>query len=127
MCGLLLTSRGDDAGAISELKSSIFSITQGYTRANYELARIYLRDGRPREAIAILQPVLHGTLDASNLYLSRADVHELLAQAWDAAGVRDSTAAHLAWLVKAWSNADPWLAGRANSARIKLAALRSGR
>jgi len=125
--GLLLTSRGDDAGAISELKSSIFSITQGYTRANYELARIYLRDGRPREAIAILQPVLHGTLDASNLYLSRADVHELLAQAWDAAGVRDSTAAHLAWLVKAWSNADPWLAGRANSARIKLAALRSGR
>ena len=122
--GILLSSRGDDAGAISEFKSSIYSVTQGYTRANYELAQLYLRNKRPRDAIAILQPILHGTLEASNLYLNRADVHELLAQAWDAAGVGDSTAAHLAWLVKAWSNADPWLAGRASVARVKLGTLR---
>jgi hypothetical protein len=122
--GILLSSRGDDPGAISELKASIYSVTQGYTRANYELAQIYLRDKRPRDAIAILQPILHGTLEASNLYLNRADVHELLAQAWDAMGVRDSTAAHLAWLVKAWSNADPWLAGHAQAARLRLAGLR---
>jgi DNA-binding SARP family transcriptional activator/TolB-like protein len=122
--GLLLASRGDDAGAIAELKASIYSVNLGYTRANYELAQIYLRDKRPRDAIAILQPVLRGTLEASNLYLNRADVHELLAQAWDAAGVRDSAAAHLAWLVRAWANADPWLAGRANAARLKLATLR---
>lgn len=122
--GILLASRGDDAGAISEFKSSIYSVTQGYTRANYELAQIYLRNKRPRDAIAILQPILHGTLEASNLYLNRADVHELLAQAWDAAGVRDSAAAHLAWLVKAWSGADPLLAGRAQSARLRLATLR---
>lgn len=122
--GLLLAARGDDAGAISELKASIYSVTQGYTRANYELAKIYLRDKRPRDAIAILQPILHGTLEASNLYLNRAEVHELLAQAWDAVGARDSTAAHLAWLVKAWSHPDPWFAERAGAARVRLAALR---
>ena len=122
--GLLLSARGDDAGAISEFKSSIYSVTQGYTRANYELARVYLRDQRPRDAIAILQPVLHGTLEASNLYLSRADVHELLAQAWGAAGARDSASAHLAWLVKTWAGADPSLAGRMQAARARLAALR---
>jgi DNA-binding SARP family transcriptional activator/TolB-like protein len=122
--GLLLASRGDDAGAIAELKLSIYSVTQGYTRANYELARLYLRDRRPRDAVAILQPVLRGTLEASNLYVSRADVHELLAQAWDAVGVRDSASAHLAWLVKAWAGPDPVLAGRAQAARVRLAALR---
>ena len=122
--GLLLASRGQDAAAIAELKSSIYSVTQGYTRANYELAQIYLRDRRPRDAIAILRPVLHGTLDASNLYVSRTETHELLAQAWEASGVPDSAAAHLAWVVKAWANADPSFAGRAQTARVKLAALR---
>jgi len=99
-------------------------VTEGYTRANYEMAKIYLRDRRPRDAIAILQPALHGTLEASNLYVSRTEVHELLAQAWDQAGVPDSAAAHLAWVVKTWANADPLLAIRVQAARARLAALR---
>jgi len=121
--GLLLAARGDDAGAISELKSGIYSLTEGYTRTNYELARVYLRDRRPREAIAVLQPALRGTLEASNLYLNRTEIHELLAQAWDAAGVRDSAAAHYAWVAKAWSSADPSLTPRVQTARTRLAAV----
>jgi tetratricopeptide (TPR) repeat protein/TolB-like protein len=121
--GLLLAARGDDAGAISEFKSGIYSLTEGYTRTSYELARVYLRDHRPREAIAVLQPALRGTLEASNLYLNRTEIHELLAQAWDAAGVRDSAAAHYAWVAKAWSAADPPLAPRVQAARTRLAAL----
>jgi DNA-binding SARP family transcriptional activator/tetratricopeptide (TPR) repeat protein len=121
--GILLAARGDDAGAISELKSAIYSLTEGYTRTNYELARVYLRDHRVREAIAALQPVLRGTLEASNLYLNRTEVHELLAQAWDAAGVRDSAATHYAWVTKAWAAADPSLTPRLQAARTRLAAL----
>ena len=122
--GLLLAARGDDIGAISELKSGIYSLTEGYTRTNYELARVYLRDRRARDAIAVLQPVLRGTLEASNLYLNRTEVHELLAQAWDAAGVRDSAVAHYALVTKSWASADPSLAPRVQDARTRLAALR---
>jgi hypothetical protein len=122
--GLLLAARGDDAGAISELKSGIYSLTEGFTRTNYELARVYLRDRRPRDAIAVLQPALRGTLEASNLYLNRTEIHELLAQAWDAAGVRDSAAAHYEWVTKAWAAADPSLAPRVRAAQTRLAALK---
>jgi tetratricopeptide (TPR) repeat protein len=121
--GVLLAARGDDAGAISELKSAIYSLTEGYTRTNYELARVYLRDRRPRDAVAVLQPILRGTLEASNLYLNRTEVHELLAQAWDAAGVRDSASAHYLWVTKAWATADASLAPRVQAARTRLAAL----
>lgn len=121
--GILLAARGDDAGAISELKSGIYSLTEGYTRTNYELARVYLRDRRPRDAIAVLQPILRGTLEASNLYLNRTEVHELLAQAWDAAGARDSAAVHYSWVTKAWAAADPPLAPRVLAARTRLLAI----
>lgn len=121
--GVLLAARGDDGGAINELKSAIYSLTDGYTRTNYELARLYLRDRRPRDAIGVLQPVLRGALEASNLYLTRTEVHELLAQAWDAAGVRDSAAGHYAWVTKSWASADPSLAPRVQVARTRLAAL----
>ena len=122
--GLLLAARGDDVGAINELKSGIYSLTEGFTRTNYELARVYLRARRPREAIAVLQPVFRGTLEASNLYLNRTEAHELLAQAWDAAGGRDSAATHYAWVVNAWASADPSLAARVQAAGLRLAALK---
>jgi len=122
--GLLLAARGDDEGAVGELKASIFSPTTGFTRTNFELGRIYLRMKRPRDAVAILQPALRGAIDASNLYVTRTELHELLAQAWDAAGNLDSAAVHYAWIAKAWSAADPALAPRLNAARTRLAALK---
>jgi len=121
--GLLLAARGDDAGAISELTSAVYSLTVGFTRVNYMLARVYLHARRPRDAVAALQPALRGGIDASNLYVNRTELHELLAQAWDAAGVRDSAAAHYAYVAKVWANADPALQPRVTAARTRLAAL----
>jgi predicted Zn-dependent protease len=121
--GLLLAARGDDAGAIDELKSAVYSLTVGFTRVNYMLARVYLHAHRPREAVAVLQPALRGGIDASNLYLNRTELHELLAQAWDAAGARDSAAAQYAYVAKAWAQADPSLQPRVAAARARLAAL----
>ncbi|HET7374391.1 MAG TPA: hypothetical protein VFJ20_13470, partial [Gemmatimonadaceae bacterium] len=121
--GLLLAARGDDAAAISELTSAVYSLTVGFTRVNYMLARVYLHARRPRDAVAVLQPALRGGIDASNLYVNRTELHELLAQAWDAAGGRDSAAAHYAYVAKVWANADPALQPRVAAARTRLAAL----
>ena len=119
--GLLLVARGDDAGAAAEFRQAIFSLTSGYTRTNLELAKIYLRQRRPREAIAVLQPTLRGSIEAENLYVNRVELHELLARAWDAAGVRDSAAAHYRVVARAWSAGDPPFRARADSARVRAA------
>jgi predicted Zn-dependent protease len=120
--GLLFAARHDDRRAIDELNSAMYAPV-GYTRTNYELARVYLRAGRPRDAVAVLQPVLHGPLDGTSLYVSRPELHELLARAWETAGARDSAAAHYAWVAHAWQRADASLAARATFARERLAAL----
>jgi DNA-binding SARP family transcriptional activator/TolB-like protein len=118
--GLVYASRRDDRRAIDEFKSAIYSLPAGFTRTNYELARVYLRDGRPRDAVAVLQPVFRGALDGSNLYVTRTEIHELLAKAWDAAGSRDSAAAHYQWAANAWRGADPSLAPRLQAVRRRL-------
>ena len=53
---------------------------------------------------------LRGSLEASNLYVSRTELHEW--RAWDALGARDSAAA------------DAGLGGRVAAARARVAALR---
>jgi tetratricopeptide (TPR) repeat protein len=121
--GLLLAARGDDAAAITELRAAIYSMNIGFTRINYELAKVYLRVNRPREAVAVLQPALRGALEASNLYLNRIEIHERLAQAWDAAGVRDSAVAHYAAMTKAWATADAAFAPRVQAAQARISAL----
>jgi DNA-binding SARP family transcriptional activator/TolB-like protein len=122
--GLLLAARGRDAEAEAELRAAVYSLTSGYTRTNYELACIFLRARRSREAIAILQPALRGALDASNLYVSRTELQELLAKAWDASGARDSAAVHYTIVANAWSAGDAPFRARADSARARLAALK---
>jgi len=102
----------------------MFAPTTGFTRTNFELARVYLRLRRPKEAIAVLQPSLRGSLEASNLYVTRTELHERLAQAWDALGNVDSAAVHYAWVTKAWNAADPAFASRVSAARVRLAALK---
>jgi hypothetical protein len=54
--GLLFAARGEDQSAIREFEASIYSLTAGFTRTNHELARSYLRAGRSRDAIRVLQP-----------------------------------------------------------------------
>ena len=104
--GLLWKARGNQERAVAEFRAAISSPNLGFTRINYELAGSLLSLQRPAEAVAILQPALRGALDASNLYITRTELHELLAQAWDAAGRQDSARAHWAWVDRAWARAD---------------------
>jgi len=122
--GLLLLARNDLPNAAVAIRSSIYSLPGGYTRENYDLARIYLRLGRPRDAIAVLQPALRGKLDASNMYVTHTEIRELLAQAWDSAGRADSASAHYAWVARAWEHGDPQYARRAAAARQRAVSVR---
>ena len=124
--GLLLVERGRLDEAAAEYQRAIYSPTQGYTRTNYELARTLLAVGRARDAIATLQSALHGPLDGSNLYVTRTELHELLARAHEAGGRADSAAAHYRTVLAAWRNADPLLHSRRNAVRERLAALGRG-
>jgi tetratricopeptide (TPR) repeat protein len=105
--GLMFVAQHRDEDAVTEFRAAIHSPNLGFTRVNYELARALLRLGRPTEAVETLQSSLRGEIDASNLYITRTDLHELLAQAFDAAGQRDSAAAHYRAVVSAWKRADP--------------------
>jgi len=121
--GLLRAVAGDSAGAADLYRQSISSLTDGYTRANFELGRSLIAVGRPDEAIAVVRPALRGGLDGSNLYVTRTQLHELLARAFDAAGQRDSAVAHYRVVMDSWSRADPqWLARR-NAVASRLMAL----
>ena len=139
--GLLFAARRRDDEAIAEFRQAIDSPTSGYTRTNYELARVLLRRARPAEAVAALQPVLRGTLEGSNYYLTTTDAHELLAEAWDTLGTkpgasaalsvrvsptaaRDSAVAHYRWVARAWARGDAPFAARAARAEARAATLR---
>ena len=119
--GMVFAAAGRDSDAAREFAGAISSPTLGFTRVNYELARSLLRLHRPAEAIAALQPALRGEIDASNLYITRTELHELLARAFDAAGKRDSAAAHYRSVVRAWQKADPAYHARRDSAQAWLA------
>jgi tetratricopeptide (TPR) repeat protein len=105
--GLLHAAASRHEDAVREFREAIHSPSLGFTRVNYELARCLLRLDRPREAVTALQPALRGEIDASNLYITRTELHELLADAFERAGQRDSAAVHYRAVVKAWQRADP--------------------
>jgi tetratricopeptide (TPR) repeat protein len=123
--GLMHVAQGRDEEAVHEFQAAIHSPNFGYTRVNYDLARALLRLERPREAVATLQSSLRGEIDASNLYITRTDLHELLAEAFAAAGERDSAAFHYRTVVNAWRRADPQYHSRRARASEWLA--RSGK
>ena len=118
--GLLWAARGDHARAAEAFERSIWSWTDGYTRANYQLARERLALGMPRAALYPLQAALRGELQSSNLYVTRTEIHELLARAFAAAGQRDSAAAHYALVARAWKDADQPFAARRAAAEAYL-------
>jgi hypothetical protein len=68
----------------------------------------------------VLQSALRGPLEASNLYVTRTELHELLARAWEASGRPDSAAAHYRAVVAAWRQADPEFRARREAARARL-------
>jgi len=58
---------------------------------------------------------LHGGLEGSNLYVTRTELHELLARLFDATGRRDSAAAHYRVFERPWRGSDPFLRPRYGS------------
>jgi hypothetical protein len=119
--GLIAQASGDHQTAVDFFRRSIFSKVFGYTRANLELARSLIALGRTAEAIPPLQAALAGGWDGSNLYVTRTELHELLAQSFEATGNRDSAAAHFAAVERAWRRADPRFAARYQAAKDWLA------
>jgi predicted Zn-dependent protease len=105
--GMLYVAQRRDEDAVVELRRAVNSPIHGFTRINYELGRALVRLNRPAEAIPVVRAALHGDIDGSNLYMTRTDLHELLAQAHDGAGSRDSAAVHFRAVARAWMRADP--------------------
>jgi len=118
--GLLLASRGRDADAVRELRASIFSPTEGYTRTNLELAKALVRLGRAREAVPVLRSALHSSMESGSLYVTLTEVHELMAEAFDACGQPDSAVAHWRRVASAWRHADPQFKSRVDRALRRL-------
>lgn len=121
--GLMQRARGRHSTAAEAFRTSIISLTQGYTRANLELAKEYLVLKKGREAVAVLQPVLRGPLEGSSLYVTLTETHGLLGQAWELAGNADSAAAHYHWAVNALGQADPDQVERREEMKKRLVAL----
>lgn len=119
--GMVHQAAGRHADAVREFQSAIHSPTMGFTRVNYELAKCLIRLNRPKEAIAALQPALRGDLDAGALYITRTELHEALAQAFDRAQMSDSAAVHYRAVTKAWARADREFWPRRDTARNWLA------
>ncbi len=117
--GLLLQAEGRQAEAVDAFRRSMFSPTDGYTRTNLVMARSLIVLGRGPEAIAVLRPAIHGGVDGSNSYVSRTELHEALAQAFELAGRRDSAAVHYRAVEQAWRHADPEFQGRYRRAKLK--------
>ena len=88
--GPLYEARHDYPAAEIAFRNAIFSPNLGYTRANMELAHVLLAAGRPREAVPVLRAGLRGGLEGSCYYVTRNELQEMLARAFDAAGQRDS-------------------------------------
>jgi DNA-binding SARP family transcriptional activator/TolB-like protein len=119
--GLLWLARGDTARAADAFMRSIWSYTDGYTRANYELARALIALHRPAEAIYPLQAALRGDLQSSNMYVTRTELREQLAKAFALTGQRDSARAEYALVGAAWANAEPAFTARRAVALAYLA------
>jgi hypothetical protein len=52
-----------------------------------------------------VRAALRDGIDGSNLYITRTELHELLAQLFEANGARDSASAHYAIVERAWRSA----------------------
>jgi DNA-binding SARP family transcriptional activator len=121
--GLLLAVRGDTAAAIETLERAIYSPTTGFTRTNRALGALYLARGRPADAVSVLGAALRGSHENRNLYVTRTELHELLARAFDQLGKADSAAVHYEYVASALAHADPEARPRHTASVQRLAAL----
>lgn len=105
--GLILAARGRKEEAVAEFRRAIWSPVAGYTRTNFELGRLLIELGRPREAVPLLNAALHGGLESTNLYVTHTELRALLSRAYAATNQPDSAAVHARWVQRATVAADP--------------------
>ncbi len=123
--GLIAESRGNLPAAETEFRLALVSPIDGYSRINLELGKVLITEGRARAAIAILQAPLHGSLEASNYYLSQTELHATLGEAFDRAGQTDSAIVHYRRVLSAWKNADPTFGPRVHAIKTRMNSLTS--
>jgi DNA-binding SARP family transcriptional activator/TolB-like protein len=104
--GLVARIAGRDDEAVGWFRRSMVSPVVGLTRTNYELAGIYLRTGRPVDAIRILGPAIRAGIVGPSLYITRTELEARLAEAFDQAGQPDSAMYYYARAIHAWEGAD---------------------
>ena len=104
--GLLARVLGRNDEAVDWFQRSMVSPVVGLTRGNYELAGIFLRTGRPVEAIRILGPAIRAGTVGPNLYITRTELEARLAEAFDSAGQADSALLYYGKVIRAWERAD---------------------
>lgn len=121
--GLLRRLEGRSDVAEDELRRATTSLTNGYSRVNLELARVLLALGRPEEAIPVLEAALPGVLESVHLYVSRTELREALATAYEAGGQTEAAAENFRRVARAWKNADPEFEARAAAAQTALGRL----
>ena len=118
------------ANAAADFREALFSPTETNGRVVVHLAKVLLQLQRSREAIPLLRGRLRGqVLERTEIATTPpALYHELLAQAFEAAGEADSAAAEYRVVAEMWKRADPALAARGHAAQetaLKLERLRS--
>jgi tetratricopeptide (TPR) repeat protein len=119
---LLAEARGDRARAADEWRAAITSPTRWSMRLAMRAGPLLTELGRPREAVAVLQPALRGLIDG---YGTHTELHEALGDAWArvaGAAARDSAVTHWRYVAEAWRRGDPPYAARAAAARARAAA-----
>jgi len=121
--GLLWIARQQPESAVAAFRRSLaFSRTDGFSRLNYALARELLSLSRPAEAIPLLRLALQGPIEGGNYYVTRTEVVDLLAKAYDGAHRPDSAEVFYRQVERAWRAADPQFRSRLARIRARLAA-----
>ena len=105
--GGLALAAGRTEEANDQFRVASFSWVAGYTRINYDYAGALIAAKRASEAIPLLEAALRGPVDAGNLYITRTELHQRLAEALDAAGQVGAAAASYRLVERAWREGDP--------------------
>ncbi|MEO8637152.1 MAG: BTAD domain-containing putative transcriptional regulator [Gemmatimonadales bacterium] len=105
---LLAEARQQWPEAEAEFRAAIFAPSDGYTRINMQLAQLLISQRRAAEAVPILRNALHtDIMRGSTLYVTQAELHEAMGQAFAALNEVDSARVHYSFVVRTWSEAEP--------------------
>jgi tetratricopeptide (TPR) repeat protein len=118
--GLLARLQGREDEALQWFERAMSSPTLGFTRVNYELAALYLKRGRARDAVRVLGAAYRGGTVDSNLYITRTDIEVRLAQAFEAVGQRDSALTYYRRVRDDWKRADEQFRPRRDSMEVAI-------